>query len=65
MKKKKNKIKIDDDKIGTLRMIAKKEGAIKSNGEISRVWARNKMNNPRTSASVKKKINFMLNMNNK
>lgn len=48
---------------GSLRKIAKKEGGVKSNGEISKSWARNKMKNPRTKASTKKKINFFLNFN--
>lgn len=55
--------KIKDSKIGSLKAIAKKDGGIKSNGEISKVWAKGKMKNPKTKPSTKKKINFFLNFN--
>ena len=54
---------IKPSKVGSLTRIAKKEGAVSKSGKISKSWARKKMNNPKTSTAVKKKINFMLNMN--
>lgn len=62
-KSKKSDIKIDPKEVGSLKRIAKREGGLKANGEINKTWARKKMNNPRTSAAVKKKINFFLNFN--
>lgn len=58
-------IKIRPSQEGSLRRIAKRAGAIKKDGEISRSWMRAKMKNPRTSAAVKKKINFALNFGKK
>ena len=63
MADKKQKIEISPKEVGSLRAIAKRDGGMKKNGEISKVWAKKKMNNPRTSASTKKKINFFLNFN--
>ncbi len=57
----KSPIKINPDQAGSLRRIASRDGGIKKNGEISRTWMRQKMANPRTPASTKKKINFALN----
>jgi len=54
---------IKEDKVGSLKAIAKRDDGMKSNGEISKAWARKKMKNPRTKASTKKKINFFLNFN--
>lgn len=54
---------IAPDKVGSLRAIAKRDGGIKSNGEISRIWARKKLADPNTKASTRKKINFFLNFN--
>ena len=56
-------IKIKPSRLGSLTAIARRDGGLKSNGEISKAWARRKMNNPRTSAATKKKINFFLNFN--
>lgn len=61
--KKKPVADIKPSKLGSLTAIAKREGAIKDNGEINKAWARKKMANPRTAASTKKKINFFLNFN--
>lgn len=61
--KKKPVADIKPSKLGSLTTIAKREGAIKDNGEINKAWARKKMANPRTAASTKKKINFFLNFN--
>lgn len=63
MAKKKGSPMIAEDKVGSLKAIAKKDGGVKSNGEISKAWARKKMKNPRTKDSTKKKINFFLNFN--
>lgn len=60
--KKQKPIQIKKSKEGSLRKIAARDGGLKSNGEISRQWMRQKMNNPRTRPSTKKKINFALNM---
>ncbi|ARM70990.1 hypothetical protein pVco7_gp001 [Vibrio phage pVco-7] len=54
-------IKIKPSKVGTLRAIARREGAINDEGKISVSWMRKKMSSPRTSAAVKKKLNFALN----
>lgn len=54
-------IKIKPSKVGSLRAIAKREGAVNSEGKISVSWMRKKMNDPNTSAAVKKKLNFALN----
>lgn len=62
-KKEQSPIKISPKEEGSLRAIAKREGGVKKNGEINKTWARKKMNNPRTKASTKKKINFFLNFN--
>jgi len=62
MTRKKPTINIKPSETGSLRAIARKEGAIK-NGEISKAWARKKMANPKTRTSTKKKINFFLNFN--
>lgn len=56
-----NKIKIKPSKVGSLREIAKREGAVNSEGKISVSWMKKKMSSPRTSPAVKKKINFALN----
>lgn len=61
--KKKSAIKIKPSEVGSLTAIAKRQGGLKKNGEISKKWARDKMNNPRTSPGTKKKINFFLNFN--
>ena len=61
--KKKPVADIKPSKLGSLTAIAKREGAIKDNGEINKTWARQKMANPKTAASTKKKINFFLNFN--
>ncbi len=61
--KKKPAIDIKPSKLGSLTAIAKRDGAIKDNGEINKTWARKKMANPKTAASTKKKINFFLNFN--
>lgn len=63
--KKKSNINIAPDKVGSLRKIAQRDGGLKSNGEVSKAWARKKMNSPRTAESTKKKINFFLNFNKK
>lgn len=55
-------IRIKPSKQGSLKAIAKREGALKKNGEINRTWARKKMANPKTSAATKKKLNFFLNL---
>lgn len=55
-------IKIKPSKVGSLTRIAKRDGGYKD-GNISRTWMRDKMKSPRTSAAVKKKINFALNFN--
>ena len=60
---KKTDIKIKPSEESSLKTIAKKEGGMKSNGEINKSWARKKMNNPRTRPSTKKKLNFFLNFN--
>lgn len=54
-------ISIKPSRVGSLRAIAKREGAVNSEGKISVSWMRKKMNNPKTSAAVKKKLNFALN----
>lgn len=54
-------IKIKPSKVGTLRALAKKEGAMNSEGKISVAWMRRKLASPKTSPAVKKKINFALN----
>ena len=59
----KSDITINPEEVGSLTKIARREGGIKKDGEISKQWMRKKMKNPRTSASTKKKINFALNMN--
>lgn len=57
-----SEIKIKPSKVGSLRAIAKREGAINDEGKISVAWMRKKMSSPRTSAAVKKKLNFALNV---
>ena len=59
---KKDKIKIKPSEEGSLKAIAKREGGMLKNGKISRAWMRKKLKNPRTSAAVKKKLNFAINM---
>lgn len=54
-------ISIKPSRVGSLRAIAKREGAVNAEGKISVSWMRKKMNNPKTSAAVKKKLNFALN----
>ena len=54
-------ISIKPSRVGSLRTIAKREGAVNAEGKISVSWMRKKMNNPKTSAAVKKKLNFALN----
>lgn len=56
-----DEIKIKPSKVGSLREIASREGAINDEGKISVKWMRQKMSSPRTSAAVKKKLNFALN----
>lgn len=56
-----NEIKIKPSKIGSLRAIARSEGAVNENGKISVSWMRRKLKDPKTSTAVKKKINFALN----
>ncbi|UOX40309.1 hypothetical protein [Vibrio phage PhiImVa-1] len=56
-----NEIKIKPSKVGSLRAIARREGAINDKGQISVAWMRKKMSSPKTSPAVKKKINFALN----
>ena len=63
MAKKQSKIQIAPSKVGSLTAIARRDGGLKKNGEISKAWARKKMANPRTAASTKKKINFFMNFN--
>lgn len=58
-----SEIKIKKSRLGSLTAIAKREGGMTSDGKISKAWARKKMRSPRTSAAVKKKINFFLNFN--
>ena len=60
-RKKRSTIKIKPSQEGSLRRIAARDGGMKKDGEISRAWMRKKMASPRTSAAVKKKINFALN----
>lgn len=62
-KEKKPEIKISPDEVGSLRAIAIREGGIDKNGKIKKSWANAKMNNPRTRASTKKKLNFYKNFN--
>lgn len=50
-------------KVGSLTTIAKKEGGLTAKGKISIPWARKKLRNSRTSAVVKRKLQFFLNMN--
>lgn len=58
----KPEIKIDPSEVGSLTAIAKREGGMTKDGsKISRKWLREKLANPRTSAEVKKKVNFALN----
>lgn len=59
--KKQSPIKINPKMDGSLTRIAKRDGGLKQNGEISVAWMRKKMANPKTSASTKKKLNFALN----
>lgn len=54
-------IKIKPSKVGSLREIARREGAINDEGKISVAWMRKKLSSSKTSAAVKKKINFALN----
>lgn len=54
-------IKIKPSRVGTLRKIAAREGAINDEGKISVAWMKRKLNSPRTSTRVKKKLNFALN----
>lgn len=54
-------IEIKKSKQGTLRAIAKREGAMNDEGKISVAWMRRKMASPNTSPAVKKKLNFALN----
>lgn len=56
-----SEIKIKPSKVGSLRAIAKREGAVNSEGKISVAWMRRKMKDPKTSPAVKKKLNFALN----
>lgn len=56
-----SEIKIKPSKIGSLRAIAKREGAINDEGKISVAWMRKKMSSPTTSLTIKKKLNFALN----
>ena len=62
MAEEKAQIMINPEEEGSLTAIAKREGGFKD-GKISKEWARKKMKNPKTSADVKKKINFFLNFN--
>jgi len=48
---------------GSLTAIAKRDGGLKSNGQISVAWARKKLKDKNTPASTKQKINFFLNFN--
>lgn len=52
---------IKPSKRGSLLKIARKSGAVKSDGKIDRSWMREKMASDKTSPAVKKKINFALN----
>lgn len=54
-------IKIKPSKVGSLRAIARREGAVNNEGKISVSWMRRKMNDPDTTPAVKKKLNFALN----
>lgn len=54
-------ISIKPSKVGSLRAIAKREGAVNSEGKISVAWMRKKLASKQTSSAVKKKINFALN----
>ena len=54
-------IEIKPSKVGSLRAIASREGALKKDGQINKTWARKKLASPKTTPAVKKKINFFLN----
>lgn len=54
----KNWIKGAIKKPGSLRAIAKKEGGIDKSGNISESWKQKKAASPKTSTSVKRKINL-------
>lgn len=56
-----SEIKIKPSKVGSLRAIAQREGAVNDQGKISVKWMRDKLNNPRTSTAVRKKLQFALN----
>lgn len=56
-----SEIKIKPSKVGSLRSIAKREGAINDEGKISVKWMKEKMSSSKTSPAVKKKLNFALN----
>lgn len=47
---------------GSLTAIAKRDNGLTQTGKVSKTWARDKLANPRTTASTKKKINFFLNI---
>lgn len=61
MAKKYDSIMIKPSKEGSLTAIAKREGGMGKDGKISAEWMRSKMNNPKTSGAVKKKLNFAMN----
>ena len=54
-------ISIKPSKVGSLRAIAKREGAVNAEGKISVARMRKKLASKQTSSAVKKKINFALN----
>lgn len=58
----KKPIKIKKSEEGSLTAIARREGGMSKGGKgISAAWMRKKMNDPKTSAAVKKKLNFAMN----
>lgn len=63
--KKQSKIMIKPSREGSLTAIAKRDGGMTKTGKVSRTWMRKKMADPKTSAAVKKKINFAMNFGKK
>ena len=61
--KRQSKIEIKPSKRGTLRKAAKKAGAVKKDGKISRTWMEQEKKSG--SPAMKKKANFALNFGKK
>lgn len=56
-------VKIRKSREGSLTRIAKRDGGLRKDGKISKVWARRKLRDPKTHTTTKRKIVFYLNFN--